>query len=136
MKTTPLLIIMIASSFTSLTTVASADAVADLQARYRMQGANTFSAAAGEAQWNRSSTDARTGEVRRCSTCHQSDLSQTGKHATTGKTIAALSPRANPERLTDTAKIEKWFTRNCKWTFGRECTAQEKGDFLAFIKSR
>ncbi|MEA3244387.1 MAG: DUF1924 domain-containing protein, partial [Pseudomonadota bacterium] len=33
----------------------------------------------------------------------------------------------------DGKKIEKWFKRNCKWTLGRECTAQEKADFLAYI---
>lgn len=44
-----------------------------------------------------------------------------------------MKPAVNPERLVDAKKIEKWFLRNCKWTFGRECTAQEKGDFLTFI---
>jgi len=36
----------------------------------------------------------------------------------------------------DAAKTEKWFLRNCKWTMGRTCTAQEKGDFLAYFQSQ
>ena len=47
-----------------------------------------------------------------------------------------MAPSVNPKRLTDRTKIEKWFVRNCKWTFGRECTPQEKGDLLSFISSR
>jgi hypothetical protein len=42
----------------------------------------------------------------------------------------------NPQRLTDPAKIEKWLTRNCRWTLGRECTAGEKADFIAYIKTQ
>ncbi|MFK5970948.1 MAG: DUF1924 domain-containing protein [Candidatus Marithrix sp.] len=32
-------------------------------------------------------------------------------------------------------QIRKWFKRNCKWTLGRECNAQEKGDILKFIQT-
>ena len=51
----------------------------------------------------------------------------------TGKTIAPMAVSANPERFTDEAKIEKWFRRNCKEVVGRECTAAEKADFLAWL---
>ncbi|HCS12500.1 MAG TPA: hypothetical protein DIW28_01710, partial [Zetaproteobacteria bacterium] len=44
------------------------------------------------------------------------------------KRIEPMAPSVNPERLTDPAKIEKWFGRNCEWTIGRDCTAQEKAD--------
>ena len=67
---------------------------------------------------------------------HSADLTSTGKHVRTGKKIKPLAPSVNPKRLTDTKKIEKWFKRNCKWTLGRECTPQEKGNVLAFIKSK
>ena len=80
--------------------------------------------------------DAKSGEKRRCSLCHSEDLRRTGKHAVTGKVIEPLAPSANPKRLTDPEHIEKWFTRNCKWTLGRECTPQEKGDFLLMIRSK
>jgi hypothetical protein len=39
-------------------------------------------------------------------------------------------------RLTDVASIEKWFLRNCRGTWGRECSAQEKGDLLLFINQQ
>ena len=51
------------------------------------------------------------------------------------KSIEPLAPVANRERLTDPAKVEKWFKRNCKDVLARECTAQEKADFLAFLIS-
>jgi len=54
----------------------------------------------------------------------------------TAKRIEPMAPSVNPERLTDPAKIEKWFGRNCEWTIGRDCTTQEKADFLAFIQSK
>jgi hypothetical protein len=42
-----------------------------------------------------------------------------------------LAPSAQSDRFSDPEKVEKWFKRNCTW--GRECTAQEKGDFLAYL---
>ncbi|HZP85386.1 MAG TPA: DUF1924 domain-containing protein [Burkholderiales bacterium] len=117
-------------------TWASANAVDELLQQYRKQGAGEFSAAAGEQLWQHTFTDAKTGEARRCNTCHTNDLKRTGKHAVTGKAIEPLAPSVNPQRLTDKAHIEKWLSRNCKWTIGRECTPQEKGDALVMIRSR
>jgi len=75
------------------------------------------------------------GETRSCSGCHTADPRNTGKHIRTAKSIKPLSPAVNPDSLTDVKKIEKWFRRNCKWTLGRECSAQEKADVLAFLRS-
>ena len=116
---------------------ASANAVVDgLLKQYESQGGAKFTAAAAESLWSRPFKDAKSGESRRCSQCHSEDLRRPGKHATTGKVIEPLAPSANPKRLTDPEHIEKWFLRNCKWTMGRECTPQEKGDFLVMIKAR
>jgi mono/diheme cytochrome c family protein len=68
-----------------------------------------------------------------CATCHTANPAQPGQHAITSKTIKPLAPVANAERLTDPAKVEKWFTRNCKEVVGRECSAGEKADFIAFL---
>jgi cytochrome c peroxidase len=68
-----------------------------------------------------------------CSTCHTQNPATTGKHAKTGKAIAPLAPAANPDRFTSVAEAEKWFKRNCNDVMGRECTAQEKGDVLAYL---
>ena len=75
----------------------------------------------------------RHGQEWSCSSCHGQVPTQTGKHATTGKTIAALAPAVNAERFTDPAKVEKWFRRNCKDVVGRECTAAEKADVLSWL---
>lgn len=111
--------------------VAQAGVIDERLEAYRAKGAGPFSAAAGQPLWQQARTVE--GETRRCGTCHTDDLMAGGKHVETGKAIEPLSPAASPERLTDAKKIEKWFLRNCKWTLGRVCTPQEKGDFLLFI---
>jgi len=68
-----------------------------------------------------------------CASCHGSAPTQAGRHASTGKPIGALAPAFNPERFTDPAKVEKWFRRNCNDVMGRECTATEKADVLAWL---
>ncbi|WP_217125664.1 DUF1924 domain-containing protein [Hydrogenophilus thiooxidans] len=70
-----------------------------------------------------------------CSSCHGDDPRQEGRHTITGKRIKPLAPVANPERFTDSAKIAKWFRRNCTEVVGRECTLQEQADLLAFLST-
>lgn len=113
---------------------AAAGEVGDLLDRYRAQGAADFSGERGMAMWT--STHWVKGEERACSSCHQAVLTSPGKHAKTGKPIASMAPSVNPERFTDAAKVEKWFKRNCKWTLGRECTPQEKGDILSWLSAQ
>jgi hypothetical protein len=47
-----------------------------------------------------------------------------------------MAVSVSPLRYTNTAKVEKWFKRNCNEVLGRECTAQEKGDWLAYMTSQ
>ncbi|MFN6961808.1 MAG: DUF1924 domain-containing protein [Rhodocyclaceae bacterium] len=68
-----------------------------------------------------------------CTSCHTDDPRQSGRHVVTDKAIKPLAPAANAERFSDPAKVEKWFKRNCTEVVGRECTAQEKADFIAFL---
>ncbi len=110
----------------------AADTVDERLAAYQAEGASGFSAERGKEMWFRTYTAAE--KPRSCTTCHTKDVRAAGKHAKTGKTIKPMAPSVNPERLSDAKKIEKWFKRNCKWTIGRECTVQEKGDFLAFLR--
>jgi len=125
----------IAALLFALPFYAQADAVSELEAQYRAKGAGPFSAAAGEALWNKGFMDAKSGKERKCTLCHTTDLTRPGKHVRTGKVIEPMAPSVNPKRFTTVKKIKKWFVRNCKWTLGRECTAQEKGDVLAFLKN-
>ena len=70
-----------------------------------------------------------------CSSCHTDNPTAAGKHAVTKKDLEPLAPSANLERFTKTAKVEKWFKRNCKDVLKRECSAQEKGDVLVYLLS-
>jgi mono/diheme cytochrome c family protein len=94
------------------------------------------SADAGASAWVRSHPQADGSPARSCASCHGQDLTQPGRHAKTGKHIEAMAPSVNAQRLTDPAKVEKWLRRNCRWTLGRECTAEEKADFLAYIATQ
>lgn len=67
-----------------------------------------------------------------CATCHSDQPTAEGKHVVTSKRIAPLSPVVNPERFANSAKVEKWFRRNCQEVVGRECSAAEKADFIQF----
>ena len=109
---------------------AGADVIDDLQNSYRAAGAAAFHEASGLALWQTQGTQGRT-----CATCHGEDLRHAGKHATTQKPIEPMAPSANVTRYADASKVEKWFLRNCKWTWGRECSAQEKGDLLQYLRS-
>ena len=99
-------------------------------ARASTPGFSAFSAQRGKQFFN--STH---GNDWSCASCHTASPVATGKHAKTGKEIAPLAPAANPQRFADAAKVEKWFKRNCNDVLGRVCTAQEKGDVLAYLLS-
>lgn len=106
--------------------------VTSLQTQYRVQGAGDFSAARGEKLWTQE-VPGKDGKLRSCPACHGQDLTRNGQHATTRKAIKPLSTKTNPKRFTDEKKVSKWLVRNCKWTFGHDCTPQEKGDLLEYL---
>lgn len=87
-----------------------------------------FSVTSGKETWFKKVED------RSCTSCHTESVHAKGSHIRTGKTIDPMAPSINPERLTDIKKIKKWFLRNCKWTYNRECTAKEKGDILVWLQ--
>jgi hypothetical protein len=109
--------------------LAAAGRVAHLDT-YRQQGVERTDAAKGRQLWY-----AAAGE-RSCTSCHGEVPAAAGKHVKTGKPIEPMAPSVNPERYRSAKKIEKWFLRNCKWTFGRECSAQEKADILTWLASQ
>jgi hypothetical protein len=98
-------------------------------AKQENAGFKDFSAARGQAFYN-----AKTADMA-CATCHGDTPKSNGKHAKTGKDILPMAPAANAQRFADAAKVEKWFGRNCKDVLSRVCTAQEKGDFIAYMLS-
>ena len=101
---------------------------AELLAGYTTQAGSPAQAARGQAFFSTTH-----GRAWSCASCHGATPTQAGKHAGTGKPIQPLAPAFNPERFTDPAKVEKWFRRNCNDVAGRECTASEKADVLAWL---
>jgi len=94
---------------------------------YRQQGVVQTDAEKGRKLWY-----ANNGE-RSCTSCHGELPADAGKHVKTGKAIEPMALSVNPGRYRSAKKIEKWFLRNCKWTYGRECSTQEKADILAWL---
>lgn len=88
---------------------------------------------AGDAAKGQAFFQQRHGGEWSCASCHGQPPTREAKHAATGKKIAALAPAFNAERLTDSAKVDKWFKRNCKDVLSRECTPAEKADVLAYL---
>ncbi|HEX5390434.1 MAG TPA: DUF1924 domain-containing protein [Burkholderiaceae bacterium] len=98
--------------------------------RWSAQAGTPGQAARGQQLFN-----TRHGGEWSCSSCHNSPPTTRGQHASTGKPIAPLAPAFNREAFTDTAKVDKWFRRNCKDVLSRECSAGEKADVLAYLLS-
>lgn len=117
----------------ALPALAAETVVAEMLHGFRAEGGADFSGQRGKQMWTQHFTQEKTGKQVSCASCHTSDPRQAGSHIRTGKRIEPMAASVNAERFTDVAKINKWFLRNCKWTLGRECTAQEKGDFLTYL---
>ena len=128
--------ILLAAGMMLATSAALATPATDeLFARYKSQGAAGFDAGRGGQNWSKE-IKSEDGQMMSCTSCHGKDLGKEGRHHKTNKVIAPMAPSANKERLTDAKKIEKWFKRNCNDVLARECTAQEKGDFLKYLLSK
>lgn len=102
----------------------------ELLAGYSVQAGQPANAAKGEVFFKASH-----GQEWQCTSCHGKSPLAGGRHASTDKAIEPLAPVANGKRFTDSAKVEKWFRRNCKDVLARECTAAEKADVLAWLMS-
>ncbi len=126
-------VIFLSVVFFNLSVSFASPASDQLLKQYQQVSATEASAAAGKRAWSKQVS--AKGKMRACTTCHGDDLGKSGKHQRTKKVIKAMSVSVNSERYTDEKKIKKWFKRNCKWTWGRECTAQEKADFLTYLLS-
>lgn len=104
------------------------------QARAANSDFKGFSAEDGERLFNSSRMHTKKKESRSCTTCHTKDPSSDGR-TKVGKKIEPISPAVTPERFTDPKKVKKWFRRNCKWVLERECTPEEKGNYITYMMS-
>jgi mono/diheme cytochrome c family protein len=128
MNTTPPLRWLSAVFALACAVAAQAATPAELLAGYTAAAGTPASAQRGQAFFT-----AHHGREWACAACHGAPPTQAGKHAATGKPIQPLAPAFNPQRFTDAAKSEKWFRRNCNDVLGRECSAAEKADALAWL---
>ena len=124
-----LLMLIIALSSASLI---AATNINELMDYYSQNEKLSFSTERGKQLWEQQNVG-EDGKNRDCSTCHGKDLTKPGKHIKSGKVIDPLAKSVNSERFTELKTVKKWFKRNCKWTYGRECTDQEKGDILKYL---
>ncbi len=67
-----------------------------------------------------------------CTSCHTKSPLKSGRtHA--NKKIAPMALSKTKDRYSELKKVKKWFRRNCRSVLGRECSPQEKGDFLVYM---
>lgn len=93
---------------------------------------STFTAEAGRAFFTKKVID-KFGKDVSCSTCHTDNPASEGKHKETGKPIKPLAPSANPDRFSDVNKTERNFSKHCKDLYKKNCSAQEKGDYITYL---
>lgn len=93
-----------------------------------------FSAARGEAFYHARHTGGH-AQTPSCTTCHTADPRDAGQ-TRTGKSIEPVAVSRTPDRFSDPKKVAKWFRRNCRSVLGRDCTAIEKGDYIAYLMSQ
>ena len=108
------------------------------QATTPAQLQRTYDAAAGtpaQPERGRLFFTQRQGRVWSCASCHGARPTGAGRHVVTGKPLDPLAPAFNPQAFTDERRVEKWFRRNCKDVTGRECSAAEKADVLAWLQT-
>ena len=108
---------------------------AETTAAAQLQHWSAQAGAPGNASKGQAFFNARHGGEWTCASCHGMPPTAQGKHANTGKVIAPLAPAFNAKAFTDSAKVDKWFKRNCNDVLSRECSAAEKADVLAYLNS-
>jgi hypothetical protein len=128
-RSTALRVLIISAALMPQAYSADTTPAAQLQ-HWSAQAGSPGNANRGEAFFN-----SKHGAQWSCASCHGAAPTAQGKHANTGKLLAPLAPASNASAFTESAKVEKWFRRNCNDVVGRECTAGEKADVLAYLIS-
>jgi hypothetical protein len=131
------LILVALIGFGALTANADVETAQKLADKYAVIAKNINPAATGlssddgKAFFNRELTIK--GKPVACASCHTTNPADNGKHVVTGKPIRPLAPSVNEKRFASIDKVEKNFTKHCNDIIGRDCTAQEKGNFIAYL---
>jgi len=127
--------LMLAGLLCGLAVQPLAAQTADTSAARQLERFSGLAGAPGQPERGRAFFSSTQGGEWSCSSCHGAPPTAAGKHASTGKAIGALAPAFNPKVFTDTARVDKWFRRNCNDVARRECSAAEKADVLAWLIS-
>ncbi|HET9822513.1 MAG TPA: DUF1924 domain-containing protein [Burkholderiaceae bacterium] len=123
--------LMGAAGLAATSAAAQTTTPAELLAAYSAQARVEASAERGQALFNKKFGR----DFDNCAACHGAVPTGRGKDLVSEKAIAPLAPAATPGRFTDRGKVEYRFKVNCKDVIGRECTAGEKADMLAWLIS-
>lgn len=105
----------------------------EAEAKAADPGFSGFDAKRGEAFFTANHAGGKP-DTPSCTSCHTTNLKGPGQ-SKAGKPIEPMAASVNAKRFTDPADVAKWFRRNCNDVLGRECTAAEKGDVLAYLFS-
>jgi hypothetical protein len=100
----------------------------------RQAGVSSLSAAAGDKFFHEQHAGGNP-DITSCTVCHTANPRNWGQ-TRVGKAIAPMALSVTHDRFSDPAKVEKWLGRNCNVVLGRECTAEEKGDVIAYLSSQ
>ncbi len=126
---------IVASTVLGLALLPGAAQAADTSPAQQLERFTAQAGAPGQVERGRVFFTSPHGGEWSCSSCHGQPPTRPGQHASTGKAIDTMAPAVNPGAFTDTAKVDKWFRRNCRDVLQRECSAGEKADVLAFLTS-
>jgi len=121
----------IALAVTSIAAAAEAGPREDILAKFQAEAGAPANPANGKKMFFNNYGTGKP-DTPNCTTCH-GETPQNGGITRAGKAIDPIAVSATPDRFTDADKVDKWFRRNCTGVIGRECTAQEKVDFLTFM---
>jgi hypothetical protein len=91
----------------------------------------TFSADAGRAFFVKRRTFSK-GNLS-CTSCHTDNPVNEGMHVETKVLIKPLAMSANPGRFTNAEKVERNLSQHCTDLWGRDCSAQDKGDLVTYL---
>lgn len=126
-------LVAVALTALSLPLFAADTTPAELIAKYEQEAGVKADIQAGQSLFMDNHTGGKP-DTPSCTSCHTKDPRAIGK-LRTGKAVDPMVPSVNPKRFTDSAKVTKWFGRNCNSVLGRDCTAAEKANFIAWLDS-
>lgn len=92
-----------------------------------------ISAEAGKAFYNKKILVE--GKEIACADCHTQNPADKGKNIRTGMSIQPMAPAVNQKRFENLNESEKAFTKHCQDLYKKNCTPEEKGNFVKYLLS-